>query len=62
MIDPKDFIKSEVKQDFPEDAMDVSGTFMCQECNARCTKAKLDEANRKLIYYCDSGHRSEARL
>jgi rhodanese-related sulfurtransferase len=62
MIDPKDFIKSEVKQEFPDDSIDVSGTFMCQECDARCFKAKLDESNRKLIYYCDRGHRSEARL
>lgn len=62
MIDPKDFIKSETKEVYPEDAIDVSGTFMCQECEKRCFVAKLDESNRKLIYYCDSGHRSEARL
>lgn len=62
MIDPNQFIKHEVKQDFPEDAIDVSGTFMCQECDDRCFKAKLDELNKKLIYYCNNGHRSEARL
>jgi formylmethanofuran dehydrogenase subunit E len=62
MIDPNDFIKSEVKQEFPEDAISVSGTFMCQECDERCFKAKLDESSRKLIYYCDKGHRSEARI
>lgn len=62
MIDPSNFIKGEVKQEFPEDAIDVSGTFMCQECDERCFKAKLDESSRKLIYYCDKGHRSEARI
>jgi hypothetical protein len=62
MIDPKDFIRSEVKQDFPEDSIDVGGAFICQTCDSKSSKAKLDEVNRKLIYYCEDGHRSEAKL
>ena len=62
MIDPKDFITSKGKEDYPSDSIEVSGTFICQECNARCISAKLDEINHLLIYYCQDGHRSEAKL
>lgn len=63
MIDPKEFLSSKNKEDESmKDAISVSGTFMCQECSKRCMKAKLDESRRLLVYFCDDGHRSEARL
>lgn len=62
MINPNEFIRGEKKQDFPEDAIDVSGTFICQECDEKCSDAKLDEDKGALVYYCTNGHKSQARL
>lgn len=62
MIDPKDFISGKKKEEESGKFMPVSGTFMCQECELKCTDAKLDELKGVLVYFCPDGHRSEAKL
>ena len=64
MIDPKDFLNRDkkVESDISDDSINISGTFMCQECNETVRNAKLDEVKRKIVWYCSNKHYSEARL
>jgi hypothetical protein len=63
MIDPKEFLNKDKKEDVVvDDSISVSGTFVCQECNEVSTSAKLDETKRKITWHCSKEHYSEARL
>lgn len=63
MIDPKEFLNKDKKQEVVlEDSIEISGTFICQECNESIHKAKLNEDKRKIVWVCSEGHNSEARL
>lgn len=62
-IDPTSFISKKPKQEESNpDAILISGSFVCQECNETCKEAKLDEAKRQIVWFCSENHRSEARL
>lgn len=64
MINPNDFLnKKEVKdKDTLSDAIDISGSFVCQECSELCKKAKLDESSKQIIWFCSQEHKSVAKI
>lgn len=63
MIDPKEFLnKDKDKEVVLEDSINISGTFVCQECDEISTSAKLNESKRKIVWHCSKEHYSEARL
>ena len=63
MIDPKQFLnKDKVAQPVMDDSVEISGTFVCQECSETVHKAKLNEDKRKIVWQCSNEHYSEARL
>lgn len=60
MIDPREFIK--VPTPKSEEGVNVSGTFICQECMESIGFATLDEDNMELVYVCAAGHKNVASL
>lgn len=62
MIDPKEFLNKQKSEQPVEDSIEVSGTFVCQECSEVIKNARLNEDKRKLMWTCTAGHYSEARL
>ena len=63
MIDPKEFLnKNSQPEEEQLDAILISGTFVCQECDEVVNDARLDENKRKITWSCSAEHYSEARL
>jgi hypothetical protein len=62
MINPKDFLNKENTEEDVEEYIEISGTFMCQECSETVKSARLNEEKRKLIWKCSSNHQSEGKL
>jgi hypothetical protein len=64
MIDPKEFLnkQTQTKQEESDDSVQISGTFVCQECNEICNSARLNETKMKITWSCSNEHYSEARL
>lgn len=62
MINPKDFLNKDSSTDDVEDVIEISGTFLCQECSETVRSAKLNEQTRKLFWKCSNNHQSEGKL
>lgn len=65
MINPKDFVNVSDKinkEEVVEDVVNVTGTFICQNCLEPIGFAVLNEDTMTLTYTCAAGHENEATL
>lgn len=62
MIDPKNFLSKNKKEEPQDDSFSITGSFTCQECDEVVSFAKLNEDNRKITWTCSQQHYSEAKL
>lgn len=60
MIDPTKFVNIS-KQD-QKIGVNVTGTFICQDCMEPIGFGTLDEDNMVITYVCAAGHSNEAKL